>query len=347
MRAKKHRNYNWKLMIFLLILVGIFLSLIIRFNLDSNDYYHKGVRYYSSQPEVSETYFLKSIELDNSFEKPYLMLFHYYCVLAGDYVEADEIANAFIKQFPNIGLGYGLKSINYLKEGRSVEQVYNQIEHIDLENPNIVDIELLALGLYSFKIEDLDKGLYFFNESLTTSNTIVMDDGLSFLRVDKLNLILSTLIDYGFIDEAKALIVGIEEDGESYNLGPYQHGDQIIFKRFMSEILMSKGNFEEAKKILLDLEKEFELTDKEGLECSYQSLGLLYYLTNDSVNSSEYYQKYADVAPFRVAAQIEAVQSCLTINDYPCAKKYIERALNLDDTNSESIQLLQLVNSRT
>ena len=334
----KKIKYSHALFILVILFTGIILFNIFSVNNDAQFLYDKGLENYNHNYALSEKYFLNSILIDDTFEKSYLMLFHYYFVLVGDTQEATIIIDKYIDKFPQNETGYSLKSILLINENKTT-QAGAELSKIKQKDEHFNDITLLSYGLLNFEQSNFLEGYKYFNKSLHTKNVIIMDGGLSYFRIEKIDMILSKLIEHRKYDLAKNLILKILDKPSSFNTGSLQKGDPIKLNRYLAQIYMEQGNYSKAKNILIDLEKKYEATDEQGLECPYQALGLLFYKTNDLNKSLEYYKKYANVAPFRVSAQLDVAKSCMMIEKIECAKEYVDKALTLDETNSEAHNL--------
>ena len=66
------------------------------------------------------------------------------------------------------------------------------------------------------------------------------------------------------------------------------------------------------------------------IACPYRGLGNLYYKLNKTNDAVRYYMKLAEVLPHKSDSQFQAAKACYEIDDYDCALKYVNKAIDID-----------------
>lgn len=322
---------NKKYIVFLFIflfLVSIYL-IVLTSNTKNVNYYILGQKQYYSNFELSEKYFETAIKLNQSAQKPYLMLFHYNLIIKRDFVSAKKIVDAFIIRFPSNELGQTFQSLILLENNNKKFTQFNEIL-LD-SNKTYYDITYLVAGIEAYHKSNYEIGDSMFLLSLTTSKFITIEENFIYFSIEKIDRILKTLIIYKKYNEALEIIKQIENKNETYNIYPLDNGYHLTINQYLAKIYLEKGDLNGSEQILLDLENKYEnQTDEFGIECPYQALGLLYYKTQDLNKSVYYYKKYAELTPLRLSSQIEAGEACLLIEDLICAKHFAQKGIKIN-----------------
>ncbi|MBT3408602.1 tetratricopeptide repeat protein [archaeon] len=305
----------------------------------SFEYYIEGQKNYHYDFKKSEELFKKSIEVNSSFNKPYLMLYHYYFIIENNNEEAKNIAKLYIKNFPTDTIGSTILSLTLLDENLITEA--KKRSEIISKNVDNYDISYLNLGILHYKLGEYEKGDIMFEKALITKNTIYIDGPNPYFQIEKIDKILSTLINFKRYEKAKLIINQILNEEVQYNVFPLQEGNKITLYNHLANIHIKNGDYKNAEKILLNIEKEFIEKKDPGLDCPYQSLGLLYFKTNNLSKSKEYYIKYANLTPYRFSSQLNAANSCFISNDLNCSIYFVNKALEIDQNDSIANELLK------
>jgi tetratricopeptide (TPR) repeat protein len=350
------KNRIYKTIYVILFIIVLFLSFYNFYNIESrnklsefkshNSYnlYIEAQLNYHKDYTLSESLFKKSIELNNSFQKPYLMLIHYNYVIKRDFNETLKLIDKYIFQFPQNGIGYGLKALVYLELNETNEaKKYLSKSFDNIKYNSSYDFVYLAQGWIKYNLNLFEDGEYFFNLSLTTPKILMIEEPYSFFRIEKIDIILNVLINYEQYDKAKKIIYDIFDKNNSYNIYPLEKGYPLTLYQHLANIYVKQKDYQKSKEILHKLEKLYETSDEQGMVCPYQSLGILYYHTGELDKSIDYYKKFADAIPNRPSAQIEVAQKCLEYKDFECAERYAKKVLENDKNNYDAVLIINRI----
>jgi len=326
------------LVFFILTTVIIFLQIS---GTNAESLYIKAQKHYINDFDKSVMYFKESILLDPMFEKSYLMLFHYYYIIERNFEDALKTINGYVNITSNKEIGFSLRSFIYIEQDH-LDLIESDLNNIENEP---YDFTYLAKGIYYYKTDNFEKGDEMFERAMTTKKLLILEEPDPFFRIEKIDKILTTLIEHEQYDKCKKLIQDILNNKLEFNVYPLEQGTPLTLFHHLAKIHMELGEYDEAEKILLDLETNFEEERGFGLDCPYQALGLLYFQTENYDKSSEYYEKYANITPYRIQSQLEAAQACFKAGKHSCAIDYLEKVLDKDPNNKEAIQLLNKLNS--